>query len=214
MSERSGGRWESEESQVSRGKIATIPNFLTLIRACGIPLFLCLFLHDHRPTLSFLVLTIGAITDYFDGKIARWLKQESAFGAAFDPFIDRLYIVSTIVAMAIEGYLPWWLVAILIARDIWMLGALALYRKRTGKNFVVTFLGKAATFNLLYAFPFILLQGVPTFGEKARVLNGEPLHGARELFHLLGWAFAWWGVGLYLFTAVLYSRQSFTRKLR
>lgn len=193
--------------------IATIPNLLTLIRACGVPAFLFTFLHLHRPTLSFAILAIGAATDYFDGKVARWLNQESEFGAAFDPAIDRVYIVSTIVALAIEGYLPWWLVGLLIGRDIWMAYALAVHRHRHGRNFQVSFLGKAATFNLLYAFPFILLQGVATF-EKSSAMgssdaSGSGLHGIHMIFHIFGWSFAWWGIALYLLTAILYTREAF-----
>ena len=197
-------------AQRTGGGILTIPNLLTGIRALGVPLFLFTFLKEDRPTLSFFILTIGAITDYFDGKVARWLHQESAFGAAFDPFIDRLYIVSTIIAMAIKGYLPWWLVIILIGRDAWMIIALAIQRKRHGENFVVTYLGKSATFSLLYAFPFILLQGVPTFGTNAveAKLNGIELHGVKSLFHIIGWSFSWWGIALYLLTAALYTRQA------
>ena len=202
--------------QSPRNGILTFPNLLTALRALGVPLFLFTFLKEDRPTLSFFILTVGAITDYFDGKVARWLNQESAFGAAFDPFIDRLYIVATILAMAIKGYLPWWLVVVLLARDSWMVVALSIQRRRHGEIFRVTYLGKAATFSLLYAFPFILLQGEPTFGPEALAVgkNGgseSVLHGARELFHIIGWAFSWWGIALYLLTAFLYTRQALSK---
>ncbi|MEJ0014595.1 MAG: hypothetical protein WDN07_03345 [Actinomycetota bacterium] len=59
------------------------------------------------------------------------------------------------------------MVAVLAARDLYMLILLSQYRKRTGKIFVVTFLGKAATFNLLYAFPFLLLSSKSNWGEFA-----------------------------------------------
>ena len=108
---------------MSRREFVTIPNALTLLRAFGVPLFLYTFLVREAPLLSFVVLTVGAVTDYLDGKLARALHQESAFGAAFDPAIDRLYIVSTIVAMALKGYLPWIVVALLLVRDIWMIFA-------------------------------------------------------------------------------------------
>ena len=178
----SGGRRSSA--------IWTIPNLLTSLRALGIPLFLWLFLGKHSGPLSFLVLACGAATDYLDGKIARALKQESALGAAMDPTIDRAYIASTVVALAIRNVIPWSIVAILLCRDVWMAGALAYKKKRSGELFEVTFLGKAATFNLLYAFPLLLLGGQ---------------RGAERIAFVLGWSFAIWGIGLYLVTAIGYT---------
>ena len=176
--------------EISRqSAIWTIPNILTLLRALGIPLFLWLFLWQNNSTWSFIVLAIGAATDYLDGKIARALHQESALGAA----MDRAYIAATVVALAYRHFIPYWLVGILIARDIWMVGALAVKRSRTGEVFTVTFLGKAATFNLLYAFPLLLLQSD---------------HGLGNIAHNVGWSFALWGIGLYLFTAIEYTRDA------
>ena len=179
-----------ETSQPSQ-KIITIPNALTLIRALGVPIFLWLLLGENLKGWSYLVLAVGAWTDYFDGKIARWFHQESKLGAAMDPAIDRLYIAATVIGLAIKHYIPWWMVIVLAARDLYMLLLLTKYRKKTGQNFQVTFLGKAATFNLLYAFPFLLLSSKSWWGEFA---------------HSFGWGFAIWGIGLYLLAAVDYSR--------
>ena len=185
--------------ELSRKEILTIPNGLTLIRAFGIPIFLWLLLGENLKGWSFLVLAIGAWTDYFDGKVARWLHQESKLGAAMDPTIDRLYIAATVIGLALKHYIPWWMVIILALRDLYMLVLLAQYRRRTGKVFLVTFLGKAATFNLLYAFPFLLLSSKSSWGEFA---------------HSFGWGFAIWGIGLYLLAAVDYSRIAVTDKRR
>jgi len=178
---------------VSQERILTIPNGLTAIRALGIPLFLWLYLSQHNAPLSFLVLVIGALTDYFDGKVARALHQESKLGAALDPTIDRAYIAATVVALAIRDVIPFWIVVVLVVRDLWMAGALVVKKKRSGQVFEVTYLGKAATFNLLYAFPFLLLSGKS---------------GVGSIFHIVGWAFVMWGIGLYLFTAVQYSSDA------
>ena len=177
----------------SSRRVLTIPNGLTLLRALGIPLFLWLFLRNHAVGWSFVVLALGAATDYFDGKVARWLNQESALGAAMDPTIDRAYIAATVVAMAIRNYIPWWLVGLLIARDLYMALLLVYKKRRTGEIFVVTFLGKAATFNLLYAFPFLLLAST---------------HGLGKVANILGWSFAIWGIGLYIYTALDYTVEA------
>lgn len=181
--------------RLTKREVLTIPNGLTLIRAFGVPIFLWLLLVENLKGWSYLVLAIGAWTDYFDGKLARWLRQESKLGAAMDPTIDRLYIAATVIGLAIKHYIPWWMVVILAARDIYMLLILAFYKKRSGEVFLVTFLGKAATFNLLYAFPFLLLSSHSAWGKFA---------------HSFGWGFAIWGIGLYLLAAVDYSRIAFT----
>ncbi|MFM8673390.1 MAG: CDP-alcohol phosphatidyltransferase family protein, partial [Candidatus Nanopelagicus sp.] len=98
-----------------------IPNMLTLVRALGVPLFLYLFLVAEQPLASFLVIALGALTDYLDGKVARALNQSTDFGAKFDPAVDRLYIAAVIIAFAIKDYLPWPLVIAIIGRDLLLL---------------------------------------------------------------------------------------------
>ena len=185
--------------EISKREVVTIPNLLTLIRACGVPLFLWLLLVQDLKGWSYLVLASGALTDYFDGKVARWLHQESKFGAAMDPTIDRLYIVATIIALALKNYIPWWMVIVLVDRDIYMAILLASYRRSSGQIFAVTFLGKAATFNLLYAFPFFLLSSNSFWGHFA---------------HSFAWGFAIWGIGLYLLAALDYSRIAWLHQRR
>jgi cardiolipin synthase len=169
--------------------MVNIPNALTLLRALGIPLFLYLFLVADQPIASFVVITIGGITDYLDGKVARALNQTSSFGAKFDPTVDRLYIGAIIIALATRDYLPWSLVIAIIARDLILL-LLVIYQKFRNIPFLeVTYLGKAATFNLLYAFPFLLLKDLSIVGQWC---------------FIIGWAFAIWGVVLYFYTGVQY----------
>ena len=166
-----------------------IPNALTFLRALGVPLFLYLFLVAEQPVASFLVITVGGITDYLDGKIARALNQASDFGAKFDPTVDRLYIGAVIIAFAIKDYLPWWLVISIIARDLILLLVVASQRLRGIPYLEVTYLGKAATFNLLYAFPFLLLADIELVGIWC---------------YRAGWAFAIWGISLYFYTGIQY----------
>lgn len=185
-----GGAIETSNSPQPSDRILTIPNGITALRALGIPLFLYAYLHAHKPVLSFFILILGAASDYFDGKVARALGQESKLGAALDPAIDRAYIAATVIALAIEGAIPLWIVLLLVARDLWLAVVLSIYRKRTGRIFQVTYLGKAATFNLLYAFPFLLVAG-----ER----------GLSRICGVFGWAFVIWGIGLYLLTGIGYS---------
>jgi len=169
--------------------LLNIPNALTALRALGVPVFLYLFLIAEQPIASFVVIALGGITDYLDGKVARALNQTSDFGAKFDPTVDRLYIAAVIIALAIKDYLPWSLVVAILARDL-ILFLVIIYQKLRGIPFFeVSFLGKAATFNLLYAFPFLLLEEVAVIGPWC---------------FAAGWSFAIWGISLYFYTGIQY----------
>lgn len=170
----------------------TIPNALTALRALGIPLFIWLALSLHADGWALLVLIIGGATDYFDGKLARALNQESRFGEIADPTIDRLYIAATLIVLYLRDAIPFWLIAVLVLRDLAMLILAAALHVKGFPPLKVTYLGKAATFNLLYAFPFLLLAQNSTWIGTAAFI--------------FGWAFAVWGVALYCLTAVGYFR--------
>jgi cardiolipin synthase len=168
----------------------TVPNGLTFLRFLGIPLFIYLALVLEADGWAILVLAIGGATDYLDGKLARAWDQESKFGEIADPTIDRLYIVAVLVTLYLREAIPLWLILALVARDA-VMAILALFLQLRGApQLQVTYLGKAATFNLLYAFPFLLLA------------LSESWYG--ELAFIFGWAFTVWGVALYWGTALGY----------
>jgi cardiolipin synthase (CMP-forming) len=168
----------------------TIPNALTALRGMGVPLFIWLALVEKADGWAILVLAIGGITDYLDGKLARLWNQTSRFGELADPAIDRIYIVATLIVLYLRDALPLWVIVLLLARDL-LLGGVTIALTRNGlPPLKVTYLGKAATFNLLYAFPFLLLALSSSL--------------AGTLAFIFGWAFAIWGIGLYLVTGVSY----------
>ena len=174
----------------------TIPNLLTLLRACGIPVFLYFVIVSENLPAAVITLMIAGATDYFDGKLARALKQESRLGELMDPAVDRMYIITVLIAMYVTQALPVWVLILIVARDIG-LGALLIAMKSQGiPPFTVTYLGKAATFNLLYALPLLLLTD-STSGALA------------EIAFIFGWSFAGWGIALYLWTGMSYSRAGF-----
>ena len=168
----------------------TIPNALTALRGLGVPLFIWLALDQEADGWAILVLAIGGITDYLDGKLARLWNQTSRFGELADPAIDRIYIVATLIVLYLREALPLWVIIVLLARDL-LLGGVTIALTRNGlPPLTVTYLGKAATFNLLYAFPFLLLA------------LSDSLAGT--LAFIFGWAFAIGGIALYLVTGVSY----------
>lgn len=178
---------------VERDRLVTVPNLLSVLRLAGVPLFLWLLLGPRADGWAIVVLMVGGFTDWLDGKLARLLGQYSRFGAMLDPAVDRLYILAALVALAVREIVPWWAVAALVARDVVLAACLPVLRRRGYGPFPVTYLGKAATFLLLYAFPLLLLGR----GEGALAAVAEPL----------GYGFAVWGVALYLYSGVLYLAQ-------
>lgn len=171
-------------------RILTIPNLLSFLRALGIPLLIWLILVKEFDGWAIFVLTIAGISDYVDGKIARAFNQSSKLGAMLDPAVDRLYIAATLIALAIRDVVPLWILVLLVARDLLLATTLPVLYKIGHGPMEVTFLGKAATFNLLYAFPFLLLA------------SGDSI--LARFADSLAWAFAGWGVALYLLTGFSY----------
>jgi cardiolipin synthase len=180
-------------SAPARDRVLTIPNALSLLRLAGVPLFVWLLLGPREDGWAVVVLAVGGFTDWLDGKLARLLDQFSRLGALLDPAVDRLYILAALVALGIREVVPWWAVAVLVARDVLLACCVLVLRRRGYGPFVVTYLGKAATFLLLYAFPLLLL------GEGDGIVA--------TLARNFGWAFAWWGIGLYWWAGVLYAWQ-------
>ncbi|MGH3978701.1 MAG: CDP-alcohol phosphatidyltransferase family protein [Pseudonocardiaceae bacterium] len=178
----------------STEQVLTVPNALSLLRLAGIPLFLWLLLGPGYDLLALLVLVISGITDWLDGKLARWLDQSSRFGEVLDPAVDRLFTLSTLVALGIREIIPWWVIAVLVGRDVVLGLCLALLRRYGYRPPDVHYLGKAATLCLLYAFPLLLLA------EGATGILGAV---ARPL----AYACTAWGGALYLWSAVLYLWQ-------
>ena len=178
-------------------RVLTIPNGISALRLAGVPLFLWLVLGPRSATADYWavgVLMAAGISDWLDGKIARALNQTSRLGQLLDPAADRLYIAATIIALAVRGVIPWWLVAVLALRELTVGAALATLRRRAGFGALqVSFVGKAATACLLYAFPLLFLGDHPGWGGT--------------LARILGWAFATWGTVLYWWAAMLYLSQ-------
>ena len=178
-------------------RVLTIPNGISAARLAGVPVFLWLVLGSQSATADYwavALLIVAGLSDWLDGKIARALNQTSRLGQVLDPAADRLYIAATIVALAVREIIPWWLVAILALRELTVGGALAVLRRRAGfSTLQVSFVGKAATLCLLYAFPLLFLGDHPGWGGT--------------LARVLGWAFATWGTVLYWWAAMLYLVQ-------
>jgi cardiolipin synthase len=184
---------EDEPAGGAPDRVLTIPNALSVLRLIGVPLFLYLLLGPRADGWAIVVLALSGVTDYLDGKLARLLDQGSRLGALLDPAADRLYVLATLVAFVVRDVVPWWVAAVLVGRDLLLAATFPLLRRRGLTALPVHYLGKAATFCLLYAFPLLLAaQADSTFADLCRPL---------------AWGFAIWGGAMYLWAGVLYLVQ-------
>ncbi|MEV1133215.1 CDP-alcohol phosphatidyltransferase family protein [Rhodococcus coprophilus] len=178
----------------SADRILTVPNALSFLRLLGVPLFLYLVLVVHADAWALILLIVSSLTDWADGKLARLLDQTSRLGALLDPFVDRLYVVTTLFALVARDILPWWIAAVLIGREVVLAPTLVVYRRRGLPPPEVLYLGKGATFLLMFALPLLLAEvAVP---------------GSASITGPLGWAALIWGTVLYVWTAILYLAQA------
>lgn len=172
-------------------RVWTVPNAISAARLLGVPLFLWLIVGIHAYNVAFVVLIVAGISDFADGWIARRWNQYSELGAKLDPLADRLYIAATVIGLAIVDIIGWWLVVALILREVLLLTLLPALRK-TGRSVLpVSYIGKTATFALLWGFPLLLIS-----------TNEGPLG---FVGFTLGWAFALWGVALYWYAGITYA---------
>lgn len=138
-------------AEVRTGAWVTWPNLLSGLRLLGVPLFLWLLLGPEADLLALLVLVVSGLTDWLDGKLARWFGQYSRLGELLDPMADRLYVIAILVGFAARNVLPWWVAGVLVGRDLVLALCLPVLRYHGYEPPEVHYLGKAATFCLMYA---------------------------------------------------------------
>ena len=175
------GLWE-------RSSVLTWPNLVTVIRLACLPWFV-LLMRDDRPVAAAFVLGSLGATDWVDGWIARRFHQTSELGAILDPVADRLvFFVGVTTAIYYEG-IPAWFGATILVRETSVAAMMVVGTLMGMERFPVTRQGKAATFALLWAVPWIVV------GKGG---------GAWRLFELTAWCIAVPGIILSYVTAVAY----------
>ena len=179
-----------DEHSVLEDRILTLPNVITVIRLCSLPVFVyLLFGADDRWAAGWVLFAIGS-TDWLDGYLARRLGQVSNVGKVLDPVADRLLFFVGVVSIIIDGSVPlWFAVAVLVREAAVAIGTLVL-AGMGATRIDVTWYGKAATFALMGAFPAFLL--------------GASDHDTADVFEALAWILGIPGLVLSYWSALLY----------
>ncbi|HEY6801148.1 MAG TPA: CDP-alcohol phosphatidyltransferase family protein [Agromyces sp.] len=179
--------------RAGESRVWTIPNVLSMLRLALVPFFLVLIvIGDYFGAL--VVLVIASFTDLLDGYLARRLGQVTRLGELLDPAADRLYIFAALVGLAANGLVPWWIVVIIVARDVFLLVLGVVLANHGYGPLPVHQLGKVATFALFFGVPVIMLG----LAFPAVLPISEPI----------GWAITLWGAFLYWWAGVIYAIET------
>lgn len=125
--------------------VLTWPNVITLARICAVPVVAWLILSGQWLAAFWLFVIAGA-SDAVDGIIARWFDQSSTLGAWLDPLADKALLATAFVLLAVTGFIPVWLVALAVGRDLLILSGVA-FAQATGGGLPIRplFVSKATT---------------------------------------------------------------------
>jgi cardiolipin synthase (CMP-forming) len=182
-----------ENAGAAESRIWTIPNLLSMLRLALVPPFL-VFIVVGDYVAALIVLVVASFTDLLDGYLARRLGQVTRLGQLLDPAADRLYIFAALLGLAAQSLVPWWIVVVIVARDVFLLILGIVLANHGFGPLPVHQLGKVATFALFFGLPVIML------GLAYPVLQpvSEPI----------GWAITLWGAFLYWWAGVIYAIET------
>jgi cardiolipin synthase (CMP-forming) len=178
-----------------------IPNTLTWARIALIPIFVGIFyLPDaalpvaSKNLIATLIFVVAAITDWFDGYLARVLKQTSAFGAFLDPVADKLMVAAALILLVQLARVDAIIAVVIIGREI-TISALREWMARVGQSasVAVAYVGKLKTAAQMTAIP-LLLFNAPLFSIDLSVLGSILIYVAAAL--------TLWSMGYYLHRAL------------
>ena len=179
-----------------------IPITLTWLRIAAIPLFVAVlyfpgwgWLTAHQANVAATSLFIAAaVTDWFDGYLARKLNQTSAFGAFLDPVADKLMVAAAVIVLVELGRTEAVVALIIVGREI-TISALREWMAQIGqsKSVAVSMIGKIKTVTQLVAIPFLLYDGL--------------LFGVLDC-RVAGTIFIWVAAGLTLWSMVYYLKAA------
>ena len=123
-----------------------LANLFTLVRLLLVP-FVIQAIVAPRPMLALALFGAAAVTDILDGAAARGLKLTTPVGAYFDPIADKILLSSVFIALAAQGSVPWWLVAVVLGRDLYILVGAGIFLAATRvRKFPPSVWGKLSTF--------------------------------------------------------------------
>lgn len=186
--------------------IYTIANIITVLRLILVPIFFTTLVSGRNDVLSFILFAVAASTDWLDGQIARRTGTVTEIGKAIDPLVDRLLIAFGVLGVYLEGRVPLWVVVLLLARDVYLLGGAAYLARQGGGSVPVIFIGKLTTALLLFGFSDLILNWplLPGLG----LIDSPQMPGWGSEPAALGIWFVYAGIVTSVLTALRYTIEA------
>ena len=152
----------SQKTEAVTNRIFTIPNVISFIRLCMVPVYMVLLLNGYDLLATFMFAQ-AAGTDWIDGQLARRTNCVSKLGQLLDPAVDRVLMSCGVIGLMLVGRLPIWIVFVVLGRDLMLLVGGAYLLKRYHERVAVIYPGKVATTFLFVGFAGLLLN-MPLIG--------------------------------------------------
>ena len=152
----------AQKTEEVTNRIFTIPNVISFIRLCMVPVYMVLLLNGYDLLATFM-FALAAGTDWIDGQLARRTHCVSKLGQLLDPAVDRILMSCGVIGLMLVGRLPIWIVVVVLGRDLMLLIGGAYLLKRYHERVAVIYPGKVATTFLFVGFAGLLLN-MPLLG--------------------------------------------------
>lgn len=152
----------AQKTEEVTNRIFTIPNVISFIRLCMVPVYMALLLNGYDLLATFM-FALAAGTDWIDGQLARRTHCVSKLGQLLDPAVDRILMSCGVIGLMLVGRLPIWIVVVVLGRDLMLLIGGAYLLKRYHERVAVIYPGKVATTFLFVGFAGLLLN-MPLLG--------------------------------------------------
>jgi cardiolipin synthase len=186
--------------EVVLNRVLTAPNAISFARLLLVPVFLLLYVAGHVLPAMVILVVVGT-SDFVDGFVARATGQVSVLGKLLDPLADRIVIIAVLLAYSIRGTVPWWLSSVIIARDVVIMVAFAVFEKRGLPRLAVNRTGKRATAALFTG------MGLISIAVVFKVSGVAGLKSAAGGVRIGGLVLLGVGALLYWAAGLLYARE-------
>jgi cardiolipin synthase (CMP-forming) len=162
-----GGAAAPDSGAPGLDAILTVPNVITAIRLACIPVFVWLLFGAERQTAAAILLGALGATDWVDGFVARRFHQVTTLGKVLDPIADRLLVGTAVIAVMIHGAVPVWFGIATLGREVLVGGTTLVLAALGARRMDVSWVGKAGTLGLMFAYPSFLVSYGPATWQMA-----------------------------------------------
>lgn len=163
----------------------TIPNVISLIRIALVPVFCVLYFTPGLKWASFVVLIVSGVSDVLDGMIARKFNLVSKLGKVLDPIADKLFQLSTVTCLCIGKAVGWWLLCIMVAKDLFMLVGGSVFYHKTHSVIASRWYGKLTSCLLFSTFVISFFLDFINADLKISVITVTSLAAITMVFSIL-----------------------------